>query len=294
MNKDGANYNAISMQNGKLNELDQPSRRVLLLGSFASFVTRLRHGEGVLLAINASIILYASAPLLTMGAQFLISILVLALLYSYNDLYDCHLDQKNPKKDQELVSLLIAHRPRFYRVLTLQAAITLLLSILFAGSTSIKAIVSVLLMNAIYSRYLKRIPVIDVIWIALVGAVYVAILEVPLDYRIYVLVGVMTGISHIYQVLGDQSVDRQNEVRTTAVFSPNVASALLLGFCAVLFLVLEHLFSLPIALTALLPYGLHLSMANPRRAWQLSKIYFAIIWLSLLLVSNTPLIVQTQ
>lgn len=282
------------MQNGKPNEFDHLSTRVLLLGSFGPLVRRLKQGEGVLLAINASIILYASAPLPTMGAQLLISLLVLALLYSYNDLHDCYLDRKNPKKDQELVSLLIAHRPRFYRVLALQAAITLLLAILFIGTTSVQAIISILLMNALYSGYLKKVPVIDVIWIALFGAVYVAILEVPLDYRIFVLVGVMTGISHIYQALGDRSVDRQNEVRTTAVFSPNVASGLLLGFCAVLFLVLEHFFGLPIGLTALLPYGLHRAMADSRRVWLLSKIYFAIIWLSLLLVSNTPLIVETQ
>ena len=282
------------MQNRNPNELDHLPIRLLLLGSFGPLIRRLTQGEGVLLAINASIILYASAPLLTMGAQFLISLLVLALLYSYNDLHDCHLDRKNPKKDQELVSLLIAHRPRFYRVLALQAAITLLLAILFIGTTSVQAIISILLMNALYSGYLKKVPVIDVVWIALFGAVYVAILEVPLNYRIFVLVGVMTGISHIYQALGDRSVDRKNEVRTTAVFSPNVASALLLGFCAVLFLVLEHFFSLLIGLTALLPYALHRAMADPRRAWLLSKVYFAIIWLSLLLVSNTPLIVETQ
>jgi 4-hydroxybenzoate polyprenyltransferase len=260
--------------------------RMLLQGLLLPMLRRLRRAEGVLLAINASIILTHEASPRRMAMQLLVSAVVLALLYAYNDVYDCEADVENPKKDRRLVLLLIAHRARIIRALVVLSAAAIVVSYLALGMASAVAVASVLSINVVYSHVLKRTAVIDVLWVGLCGGAYVLTPGIPLDFRVVLLVAVMTGASHVFQTLGDRSVDRLNRVQTTAVVSPRLASALLVAFCAVAAWVVGHYFGPVLALTAFLPFAAHLAIDDAERAWLLSKVYFGVLWLALILLSD--------
>src|SRR5689334_941395 len=62
----------------------------------ASTLYRLRRGEGALLAINLSLVVYQGLSLPRSLAQAVVSVLALLLMYAFNDLYDAPTDSINP------------------------------------------------------------------------------------------------------------------------------------------------------------------------------------------------------
>src|SRR5690349_20687062 len=83
----------------------------------ASTYQRMFLGEGVLIAINVSILLYRGVGLVDLIAGTIVSVLALGVMYAYNDVYDAVSDRQNPKKDQRQVSVYIDHRDTCYRVI---------------------------------------------------------------------------------------------------------------------------------------------------------------------------------
>jgi 4-hydroxybenzoate polyprenyltransferase len=243
---------------------------------------RLQRAEGVLLAINASIIVTHSSSPGRMATQVAVSAAVLALLYAYNDVYDCHADLENPKKDPELVHLLILHRPRIVRILLLLFVVMAGVALVTLGGASAAAVTAVLGINVVYSHFFKRIVVFDVLWVGLCGATYILTPGISLDVHIVLLVGLMTAMSHVFQTLGDRPVDDRNAVSTTAVFSPALATALLVAFCGAAAWMVGHWFGALGAASAFVPVAAHLAMRDADRAWLVSKAYFAALWLALL------------
>lgn len=264
--------------------------RTLLQGILSPMLHRFRKAEGALLAVNASIILTQTASPRHMAMQLMTSAAVLALLYAYNDVHDCESDLENPKKDRQLVLFLIRHRASILRALVVLFAAAVFASYLALGIGSAVAVASVLLINVTYSHFLKKVAVVDVLWVGLCGGTYILTPGIPLDFRIVVLVAVMTAASHVYQSLEDRPVDRRNQIQTTAVFSPRLASVLLLAFCGVAAWVVEHYIGLPLALTAFIPFAAHLAIHDPQRAWLLSKACFGVLWLALLFLSDVPIL----
>src|SRR5262249_9009992 len=65
---------------------------------------RMRMGEGALLAINLSLLVYQPAPMLARIMGAVVSVLTIGLMYVFNDLHDAEPDRHNPKKDQRLVA----------------------------------------------------------------------------------------------------------------------------------------------------------------------------------------------
>jgi 4-hydroxybenzoate polyprenyltransferase len=243
---------------------------------------RLQRAEGVLLAINSSIILTHPSSVARMAAQLLVSAAVLALLYAYNDVYDCEADLSNPKKDPALVRLLILHRTYIVRQLLLLSAAMVVVALVALGSASALAVAAVLGINVIYSHWFKRMVVLDVLWVGLCGATYIMTPGIPLDVGILLLIGLMTAVSHVFQTLGDRSVDDRNAVSTTAVFSPALATALLVAFCGATAWVVGRWFGPLAATTAFVPLLAHLVLHDAERAWLVAKAYFAVLWLALL------------
>jgi 4-hydroxybenzoate polyprenyltransferase len=263
---------------------------ILLRGVVAPTLSRFRRAEGGLLAINASLILVHGAPPWRMALELLVSAVVLALAYAYNDVHDCAVDVDNPKKDRRLMLFLCAHRAPILRALWLISAAAVAAAYALLGGASAAAVAAALLINAVYSHFLKRVAVIDVLWIGLGGGVYVLTPGIPVDPRVALLVFVMTGASHVFQTLGDQIVDRQNRIRTTAVLSPRLARVLLVAFCAAGVWVVEPAFGFGVALTAFIPFAAHLLIADAERAWLVSKAYFAVLWLALLFHGGVSLL----
>jgi len=173
----------------------------------ASTYHRIWLGEGVLIAINVSILLYRAVGLGELIAGTIVSVLTLGVMYAFNDAYDAAADRHNPKKDQRQVSVYFDHRRACYRILLAAKILTVVLAWVLLGPASATATATVIAVNFIYSTALKGVPIVDVAWCGVWGAAFAAVVLPPTD--LIVLVGLMTAVCHLYQALGDRSADAQ-------------------------------------------------------------------------------------
>jgi 4-hydroxybenzoate polyprenyltransferase len=246
----------------------------------ASTFHRIWLGEGVLIAINLSLLLYRGVGPGELIAGTIVSVLTLGVMYAFNDAYDAVADQHNPKKDQRQVSVYIDHRGTSYRILFAAKILTVVLAWLLLGPASAAATATVLAVNFIYSTALKGVPIVDVAWCGVWGAAFAAIVLAPTDLMI--LAGLMTAVCHLYQALGDRSADAENRITTTAVFSSSASAAVLFLLSAMIGLMLRGPLGDLLAVTALIPFALFFLLRNPHVAWILTKVYYGLVWLLVL------------
>src|SRR5678816_483394 len=180
---------------------------------------------------------YRRVGLADLIAGTVVSVLVLGVMYAFNDAYDAVADRHNPKKDQRQVSVYIDYRRPSYRLLFAAHILTVMLAWALLGPTSATATATVLAVNFIYSTALKGVPIVDVAWCGVWGAAFAAVVLGSADLMI--LTGLMTGMSHLYQALGDRSADAQNRITTTAVFSSVLSAAVLFVLCAMIGVMLQ-------------------------------------------------------
>jgi len=244
----------------------------------ASTLLRIRRGEGALPAINLSLIAYLGTA--DGLASALVSVLAIGVMYAFNDLYDAPTDSNNPKKDRTVIATYLEHR----HACALAIAVLSLGGIVFAGtmlgSRACLAVGGAMLANVVYSTALKGVPVVDVAWCGLWGALYAAI--VTASPWVLVLVALMTGVCHLYQALDDREPDAANAIVTTAVRSGALSRNVLALLCAGVFLALRAPLGSAWALTAFVPLGLFYAFRDPRAGWLLTKVYFGIVWLYVL------------
>ena len=245
---------------------------------------RLRRGEGMILAVNLSIVLVARPDGPTLVAQGMISAAVLGLLYFLNDVHDCHGDLNDPGKDSRFVTYCVAHRARLFRVILIEELAVCAFAWLLLGPRSGLATVAVLLVNHAYSAGVKRMVVIDVPFVALWGALYAMVPGADVPFMLIALVGVMTAICHVYQITRDRDVDQANRINTSAAVSRRLPEIQILLCCAALAVILQQQLGVVVALTAALPFLLRHTMLSNGVAWMASKAYFGVVWL-LMLVS---------
>jgi 4-hydroxybenzoate polyprenyltransferase len=252
----------------------------LLWAGVASTLHRVRIGEGALLAVNLSLIAYQGVSFPRSLAQALVSVLALGLMYAFNDLYDAPTDSDNPKKDRALVSTYIEHRRVCGLAIFVLKLLTLALAFAALGARATVAVAAVMLVNLVYSMFLKGVPVVDVAWCALWGALYATIVGAPPS--LLLLVGLMTAVCHLYQVLDDRVSDAANGITTTAVRSAVLSRNVLFVLSVLLFTALCAPLGSAWALTAFTPLALFFVAGNPRTGWLLTKVYFGGMWLYLL------------
>jgi hypothetical protein len=243
---------------------------------------RLQKGEGLLLAVNLSITLFGRPDLTTFLAQALLSTLVLALLYSLNDVYDCRNDLNDPTRDHAFVSFCVQNRSNLFVILVLEKAAVVALALGLAGARGAAATAAVFVVNFAYSAIFKSRVAIDVVWVGLWGALYAMVPGVPVPLSLVVLVGVMTSICHVFQVTRDRPVDDVNGLRTSAVASPWLPSVELALCCAVMGAILGYHLGPVAALSAASPLLLRSAMSSNQIAWLLSKSYYGLMWVLVL------------
>jgi 4-hydroxybenzoate polyprenyltransferase len=246
----------------------------------ASTYHRMWLGEGVLIAINVSILLYRAVGLADLIAGTVVSVLALGVMYAYNDVYDAESDRHNPKKDQRQVSVYIDYRQTCYRVIFGASIATITLAWMLIGAASATATAIVLAVNYIYSRALKGVPFVDVAWCGIWGAAFAAVVLPPADLMI--MVGLMTAVCHLYQALGDRLADAQNRITTTAVFSSAGSATVLFVLSAMIGMLLRGPLGDLLALSAMIPFALFFLLRNSHLAWILTKLYYGVVWLSVL------------
>lgn len=248
---------------------------------WASTYNRARRGEGALLAVNAS--LAVTLPGSAIGG-LLASVVTLALMYAFNDLYDARMDVNNPKKDKRLIQIYLEHERVAFGILLALKLLTIAVSWRGLSGMQTVAVAVVLVVNVIYSVFLKSTPVIDVIWCGVWGMAYAAIVSV--EPTLLSVVGLMTAICHLFQTLDDRVADAANAIITTAVRSPALSRNVLIGLTGVLTAVLVGPFGILLAASAFAPLVIYFLEPEARIGWLITKAYFAVMWLGLLSVAR--------
>jgi 4-hydroxybenzoate polyprenyltransferase len=256
----------------------------LVRAGLASTLHRVRGGEGALLAINLSIVAWLTPTAARAVAQALVSALAIALMYAFNDLYDAPADWKNPKKARSVVATYLEHRRAGTIAILVLKLATVVLALALLDAQSALAVGAVMLVNLVYSVWLKGVPVADVAWCGVWGALYAAI--VTRSGALLVLVGLMTAICHLFQTLGDRVPDAANGIITTAVRSPVLSRNVIAALSAVLAAFLYPWHGALWAASGLTPLVLFFAVRDPKSAWLLTKAYFAVVWLYVLGVAG--------
>jgi 4-hydroxybenzoate polyprenyltransferase len=246
----------------------------------ASTYHRIFLGEGVMIAINLSILLHRGVGPAELVAGTIVSVLTLGVMYAFNDAYDADADRHNPKKDQRQVSVYIDYRRTTYRILFAAKVLTVVLAWMLLGWTSAVATATVIAVNFVYSTALKGVPFIDVAWCGVWGAAFAAV--VMASPPLMILAGLMTAVCHLFQALGDRSADAQNRINTTAVFSSNGSAVVLFVLCAMIGVTLSGPLGGLLALSAFIPLALFFVLQNTHLGWMLTKAYYGVVWLLVL------------
>src|SRR5688572_30829320 len=188
----------------------------------SSTLHRIRRGEGALLAINLSLIAYHGTLFTVRGVmEALVSVLAILVMYAFNDLYDAPVDWNNPKKDRALIATWLEHRYAGVVTTFVLKLMTVGIGYVALGPGPAAALAAVMIVNVAYSTMLKGVPVADVLAVWVWGSLYAAIVD-P-SFAVVFLVGLMTGICHLFQALDDRVPDAANGIQTTAVRSATLS-----------------------------------------------------------------------
>jgi 4-hydroxybenzoate polyprenyltransferase len=237
-----------------------------------STLHRIRRGEGALLAINLSLIVFHGDLFTGRGmAQALVSVLAILVMYAFNDLYDAPVDWNTPKKDRALIKTWMEHRRAGVLATVVLKIVTLGVTFATLGSFAAAALAAVMIVNVVYSTMMKGVPV--GVW----GSFYAAIVD-P-SFAVVFLVGLMTGICHLFQALDDREPDAENGIKTTAVRSAGLSRNVLVALTLCLFAALYGSLGLVGAITAFVPLAIFFVVADAGVGWLLTKAYFAVVWL---------------
>jgi 4-hydroxybenzoate polyprenyltransferase len=232
-----------------------------------------------LLAVNCSIIALTAADPAQALAQALVSLLTLASMYAFNDFYDAPTDAYNPKKDRTLVATYLEHRSAGAASIITLKILTVTLAFSTLGFQVAAIVVAVLLVNFAYSTLFKGLPLLDVAWCSLWGALYVGIVDTNPEH--IALIGLMTAICHLYQTIDDRDSDAASGIVTTAVRSVTLSTTVMFALSLLLFFTVRAHLGDIIGLTAFAP-SVFLAMFDAHAGWLLSKVYFGVVWLYIL------------
>lgn len=238
---------------------------------------RFKRQEGALLVIVASTLFFQGQRWLPALGTLGLTLLVLSSLYLLNDLVDCVADRDNPRKHQPYIQVLIHWGQVMWGVLVAQKALTLWLAWFFGGEKTLGVVVLIFVMNTAYSYALKKVPLLDVIWVGLWGASIAALGGLDQPWASFALVALMTAISHVYQIRLDAAADAHSGIQTSEVRSPALTSLLIVGLCSGLGLVLSLQVHPVLGLSAAIPF-LFAKFLESNQAWVLARYYFAVIW----------------
>jgi 4-hydroxybenzoate polyprenyltransferase len=157
---------------------------------------------------------------------------------------------------------------------------TLALALVALGPSATAAVAAVMIVNVVYSTTAKGVPVADIVAVAVWGALYAAIVDT--SPVLVVVVGLMTAICHLFQVLDDRVPDAANGIQTTAVRSAALSRDVLIVLTVALVLVVLPSLGVVGALSACIPLAIFFLVDDAGTGWLLTKAYFAVMWLALL------------
>lgn len=254
---------------------------VLLQLIFKPYTNRLKLGEGGLVVFN---VVHAFASPITLAValiQSAISLIVMCLLYGYNDYTDADADKLNPKKDLEFIEIILHHKKTYLYLIVLLQFITIVTCFLVLGWGIALCLAVLYGINFLYSTYIKSMPILDILIVCLWGGVY-ACLAGELKTGIALAAGLMTGIAHLFQVITDEKTDKENNINTSAVVLAQYKNLLLLFMCVLLALLIFSFTHNWIAVAGFAPFLMFMFSKNVTFSWFGSRAVFLLLWMIIL------------
>jgi 4-hydroxybenzoate polyprenyltransferase len=254
-----------------------------LLADTATY--RLSNREGGNLATSMTLALALALPIGDVAYRLLFGIVLNLFTYLLNDCIDVRIDLVASGRDVERTRRLHDHIRVGWAMVMMLGAMLVVLGALHSVGLLVTFVVNAVLITA-YSRWLKRLPVIDILAMAGWGLA-MAMVGFPLDsragWRFAALLAILCAVTEVVQVVRDRSSDRRAGLRTTAVvlgIGPTVwiGRGLIFAAAVYTFLMLN-----PIVAVGLLPaLFVPLDESNANRSWDRLRLIFGLVWLTLL------------
>lgn len=249
-----------------------------------SFAYRVRMREANNLAVTVSMMVAFALPWRDVLYRTGYALLLNVYVYLINDYCDIRVDLASEKKDHAKVRYMADHRGAALGALLGLGAL-LAAGALFHSWLLVGAFVANTVVITLYSAWLKRVPIVDLLLMAIAGGTMtiVGLPERQLGWLLLGLLSLLCASYEVIQVIRDEPVDRQSGVHTTAVLvgvrpAAWIYRGLMVGSAAYGFLVVGSLVPLALALGALLP----LSPERAPRTWDMARIVSGSVWLALM------------
>jgi 4-hydroxybenzoate polyprenyltransferase len=250
-------------------------------------VYRIRKHEAGNLFGTVSLLVARGATIPELAVRTTFAAVLNLFIYLLNDLFDVRLDIASPDKERGKSEFLVRHRRAAVFALALMFAVLLAMAVLHARILVVALLVNVVL-DLVYSGWLKRVPFIDVVLNAAWGFSMTLCGVLERDLRVSLplagFMGLVAACFEIIQVTRDEPADRAAGLRTTGtVLGPRgsrwLFRALAVGAGAYAVLLLHSWAALSLLLALLLP----LEPGRASRSWDLARLLFGVVWLALLL-----------
>jgi len=242
-------------------------------------------------------------PWLDVGYRALYAVVLNVYIYLMNDYFDVELDLASPQKDQVKARFLAEHKGA-------GAGALIGLGLLLLGGAAAHSWLLVIAFGVnsfivlIYSAWLKRKPMVDVVTMGLWG-VSMALVGLPevgsgLGWRLVGLLGLLCSCFEIIQVVRDEPGDRVTNIVTTAILLGSRGAAwlfraMVVASAAYGSLLLSGQLPLlapfgraaaaapfPVAAALLVAAVLPLTPERADRTWDLCRLLFGAVWAALL------------
>ena len=250
-----------------------------------SAIYRVRKKEAGNLVTSMTLALSLALPWGDLLWRLTFGVLLNLFVYLLNDCFDVQLDLSAPGRDLERTRFLAEHRSAGWAAVTALGAANLAVGALHGwGLTICFAATAVLIAG--YSGWLKRLPAVDVLAMAVWG-VTMAMVGFPLSsapgWWLAGLLGILCMVTEVLQVVRDEPSDRAAGIRTSAVvFGPRacawLARLLMVAASAYTALFLHRW----LGLALLFGCGVPLSSERAASSWDLLRVLFGLVWLAVL------------
>ena len=248
-------------------------------------VYRIRKREMGNLVTSMTLAVALALPIEDLAHRLGFGLVLNLFVYLLNDCIDVKLDLAAEGRDAERTRFLQRHIAAGWVMVVALGVVAAGVAALHSSGLVV-AFAATAVLIAAYSKWLKRLPLLDVL--AMVGwGVTMAMVGFALDsvegWRFAGLAGLLCGVTEAVQVIRDVDSDRAAGLRTTAVFlgvrsTAWLARALMLAACVYSCLLLY------VGAILLLALPVPLSGERTNRSWDMLRLIFGSAWLALLAV----------
>jgi 4-hydroxybenzoate polyprenyltransferase len=245
---------------------------------------RVRKRELNNLPVTISLMAAFALPLGDVAYRATYSLLLNVFVYLLNDLCDIEVDLASPQKDQPKTRFLAEHRRA-----AAGALVGLGVLLLLGGLLHSALLTAAFCFNAtvilLYSAWLKRQPIFDILMMVLWGAGMAAVGApgTALGWKLIGLLALLCASFEAIQIVRDEPDDRAAGVTSTAVLLGTKRVAWIYRGIVVASATYGMFFvGSPLALILALGAALPLDPARANRTWDLVRALFGTAWLALL------------